>query len=742
MKEYLCKNHSKITGITFPDINIVRIRVRNGYDQFTQKDSVAVVEQDKKIEIFINQSNDVPEELVISPEKNSDSSIIYNKESELITFFYKRRCIAKTISPIYSNNKGTYVDFENPGEEYNFYGLGEKAGRLEKTGEDWVLKNNETYSYSEKCDSLYASIPFFIVVTKNDTFGIFLDQIQHSFFDFGKSKNHNKFTFGSESHHEIDFYFIFGNNPNEIVKSYFKLTGYSYFPPRRAFGHHQCRWSYKNEKQIRKLICNFKKHNVPCDMIYFDIDYMDKFKIFTVNEKAFPDIHNLLKDIKNEGYHPTFIVDPGVKEEAGYRVYEDGMKNNIFLKDSNGIWKGKVWAEGKTVFPDFYKNETRQWWANLHKNFVTKKLRTHVDIWNDMNEIAHGLKENPDDVFFEYNDRSLPYKEFHNAYALMEAKATNDYAKDSGKRTFILSRAGFSGIQRYAGIWTGDNWSNYSHLKMTISMMLNLSLSGIPIVGCDGLGYGGFCTPGAAIRWTQAMCLLPIMRFHSAKWFPPKEPWSFGKVVLKHIKKYIKLRYKFLPHLYNLAHKSHTKGELIIKPIFFDYPEDENTYNLDNQYLVGDSILVAPVVTPLLPWKKLYLPEGKWIRLEDGKEFTGRKWVRMLVPYSKCPIFIKKGSVIATQDVGTNHEPLNKTLFINVYPPEKGEILYEFYDDDGVNYNTKPTIINIKVDDRKILIKSISRGDSHYESIVVRVGDIEIKKIFLEELAFDEFSFV
>lgn len=735
MNEYLRISESKITEISFPYTNVGRIRVRNGHTQFTDKDSVAVVDYGRKLDLEIDQSG---EDVEIRPVENDEVGIVYNQQSELVNFLYKGLSIARTIRPVYSNDKGTYVDFRSE-TRYNFYGLGEKAGRLEKTGEDWVLKNNETYSYSEECDSLYASIPFFMVVSQSNTFGIYLDQIQHSFFDFGKAEK-ARFTFGSESHHEIDFYFIFADNPNEIVKRYFQLTGHPYFPPRRAFGHHQCRWSYKNEKQIRKLISNFQKHKVPCDMIYFDIDYMDGFRIFTVNENAFPDMPGLLADVKRAGYYPVFIIDPGVKEETGYEVYDDGVRKDVFLKDSEGIWKGEVFAEGKTVFPDFFKSQTRQWWTGLHKNLVSEKLKTHIDIWNDMNEISHGLKENPDDVFFEYKGSLLPYREFHNAYALMEAKATDEYAADSGKRTFILSRAGFSGIQRYAGIWTGDNWSNYSHLRMTVSMMLNLSISGVPLVGCDGLGFGGFCTPGAAIRWTQALCLLPIMRFHSAKWFPPKEPWSFGKVVLRRIREYVRLRYRFLPHLYNLAHKSHTKGELIIKPLFFNYPDDENTYNLDNQYLVGDSILVAPVVTPWLPWKRLYLPEGRWIRLEDGKEFTGRKWVRMLVPYSRCPIFVRKGSIIATQEVGTNHEPSDKTLYIDVYPPNEGEISYEFYDDDGTSCDTQPTVISIKVSNGRISIRSVHKGDSHYESLVVRVGDAEIGKISLEQLTCEDFS--
>jgi alpha-glucosidase len=721
MKAFSIREKDFIMDITFPFAGTARVRARRDFDCFTDKESFAVVKRGETLELDVSKDSDT---VSVSPVGDEGCSVMYDELRQTFAFLFQGEKIAESIEPIYNNKKGTFIDFNLKRNLHHFYGLGEKTGKLEKSGQDWVLSNKESYSYCEKSNAMYLSIPYFLVMTQTSNFGIFLDQAQHSFFDFGRDKKRNRFSFGSESHHEIDFYFFFGSTPAEIGGRYFRLTGNTYIPPRRALGHHQCRWSYKNEEEVRTVMANFRKHDVPADMLYFDIDYMDRFKMFSFDKAAFPNMTGLLSDIKEAGYHPVFIIDPGIKQEAGYHVYDEGVHNNHFVKDSHGLWQGTVWANGYTVFPDFFKESVREWWVKNHEEFFNRRIGHDVDLWNDMNEPAHCLEKSPEDVYFNYNGKWVAYREFHNAFALMEATATNAYAKKSGKRKFVLSRSGFAGIQRYAGVWTGDNYANYSHLRMTIAMVLNLSISGVPVMGCDGLGYAGLCTPGMAIRWSQAMVLFPIFRFHSAQMFPAKEPWSFGKVVLKQIRAVMKLRYSFIPHLYSLMLRAHFEGKTIIEPVFYNYPHDKKTYHLDNHYMVGKSILVAPVVQPLNPTKRLYLPEGEWIRLDDGKRYKGGSFRRIFVPFSRVPIFIKSGSIIFRQKPGCNNLPADKCLYVHLYPNPAVSIEEYFYDDDGTTFDSKLTRIKVSADSNNVVFTLIEKGDTHFDEIAVVVdGD-------------------
>lgn len=723
MRKYLHRSEDRLIEISFPLENVGRIRSRWGFEDFTLKDSLAVVWNQPNLEMEHQTQGDQVE---LRPDRTTQQSIRYQTETRLFEFTWQGVTIAQTLFPIHSNDGGTFLEFQNRPGFYRFFGLGEKSGGLEKSGQRWILKNNEPYSYDKSTNALYLSIPFFMVVTPQFSFGIFLDQVQHSFFDFGHY-DENRFSFGSESHHEIDFYFFFGHSPGDILQRYFQLTGHTFALPRRALGHHQCRWSYKDSQQIRTLMDRFEKYDVPADMIYFDIDYMDRYRLFTVNTASFPDMTALLDEVKARGFYPVFIIDPGVKAQKDYPVFEDGVNQDVFLKDSRGLWQGSTWAqkaEDRTaVFPDFFQETVRDWWIEQHRKFFQDQLKHDADLWNDMNEPAHGLRESPDDVHFQYQGRTLAYKEFHNAYALMEAQATAKYAKKRGLKKFILSRSGFAGIQRYAGVWTGDNWANYEHLQMTISMILNLSISGVPIVGCDGLGYSGWCSPGLAVRWAQAMVLFPIFRFHSAKMFPAKEPWSFGNLVLKEIRRVIRLRYSFIPHLYSLVLQSRLLGTLVVKPLFVDFPQDQGTYKTENQYQVGDSIIVAPVLHPLWPFKSFYLPEGQWYRFDNHKILKGKRRHTLVAFLHQIPIFIKAGSFIFRQEPGRHHKPKDRILQVHFFPLETQTVTADFFEDDGETQNSPVThlVFTWKKDLLKIQVKN--QGDTSFDQLHFFVKD-------------------
>ncbi|GIM27452.1 alpha-glucosidase [Clostridium polyendosporum] len=571
-----------------------------------------------------------------------------------------------------------------------FYGLGDKTGHLNKRGYNYEMWNTDDPSpHVESYKSLYKSIPFFITLREKYTFGIFLDNNFKTYFDMGK-ENSNYYYFGSDDGN-LDYYFITGIDMAEVVNGYTYLTGKTPLPQKWTLGYQQCRWSYTPESRIREVANNFRNKDIPCDVLHLDIDYMDAFKVFTWDKEKFPEPTKLLKDLKDNGFKVVTIIDPGVKKESGYDIYEEGLKNNYFAVDKDGItYVNKVWP-GDSVFPDFSDSKVRAWWAENQKIMVDTGVS---GIWNDMNEPASFNGPLPDDVQFRNEGRGGDHTEIHNVYGHLMSKATFEgLKKHTNKRPFVITRACYAGSQKYSTVWTGDNQSFWEHLRMSIPMLCNLGLSGISFAGVDVGGFSFDCTPELLSRWVQVGCFSPLFRNHSSMLTRDQEPWAFDEETLNINRKYIKLRYKLLPYLYDLLWQGETTGLPVMRPLVLHYSDDDKVHEINDEFLVGKNILVAPVVEQGKRSRAIYLPKGKWIDYWTKEELEGGRTILKEAPLDLCPIYIKVGSIIPNYPV-QNYvgEKEIEELTIDIYP---GNGHYTHYLDDGESFNYKSGKYNL-----------------------------------------------
>ena len=594
-------------------------------------------------------------------------------------------------------------------EDMYFYGLGERTGALNKKGKHYKNWNTDDPSpHGETFEQLYKSIPFLISIKDKEAFGIFFDNHFESHFDMGK-ENSNYYYFSAVDGN-LDYYFIYGPSVKNVVNEYTNLTGKTPLPQMWTLGYQQCRWSYAPKERALEIANAFRDKGIPCDTIYLDIDYMDGFRVFTWDNKKFENPKAFTDELKNMGFKVVTIIDPGVKIDKEYSIYSEGLANDYFAKDKDGIvYKNKVWP-GDSVYPDFMNSNVRKWWANNQKIMIDTGVS---GIWNDMNEPASFNGPLPDDVAFNEDGLEVTHKEIHNVYGHMMSKATYEGIKEyTNKRPFVITRACYSGTQKYSTIWTGDNQSTWEHLRMSIPMLMNLGLSGMCFCGTDVGGFGHDCTGELLSRWVQVGAFTPLFRNHSAMGTRDQEPWAFDKETEEINKKYIELRYKLIPYLYDLMWKCENTGEPIIRPLLFEYQDDKNTYEINDEFLCGDSILVAPVVEQGMRQKLVYLPKGsEWIDFWTGDSYNGGQYIIKEAPLDICPIFIKAASVIPN-GVQQNYigEKEIDELNLNIYlSKDKKEFKYIHYNDDGESFDYKNGIYN------------------EYEIIVSDKEDIDIK---------------
>lgn len=397
----------------------------------------------------------------------------------------------------------------------HIYGLGDKTGFLDKRGYAYEMWNSDIPdTHADFFPSLYKSVPFFISMRPHFTYGIFLDNTSKSYFDMGK-EDADSYYFAADGG-DLDYYFIAGETMRDIVGAYTGLTGRTALPQKWTLGYHQSRWGYITEDDIMDVAEKMRQCRIPCDSIHFDIDYMDSFKVFTWNKKNYKDPKKTLQKLTEMGYKPVTIIDPGVKKEDGYSVYEEGIKNGYFaFSAENELYVNEVWP-GDSVFPSFTNPKVRSWWADKQKFLIDMGVR---GVWNDMNEPASFKGPLPDDVqFADEDDTAILHKDAHNIYGHCMAMATKDgWLKYDGRRPFIITRAAYAGTQRYSLVWTGDNQSIWAHLQMAIPQLCNLGLSGFSYAGTDVGGFGADTTKELLARWVQVGCLSPFFRNHSAQ---------------------------------------------------------------------------------------------------------------------------------------------------------------------------------------------------------------------------------
>ncbi|HEX6899188.1 MAG TPA: glycoside hydrolase family 31 protein [Thermoanaerobaculia bacterium] len=584
-------------------------------------------------------------------------------------------------------------------DEDQVYGFGEKTGGLNKRGNklggsSLAMWNSDTFAYGLGTDPLYASVPFYLALRGGQAYGVFLDNTHRTSFDVGR-QSHGLLSFGADGG-ELDYYFIRGPHPKDVLRRFTALTGRVPLPPLWALGYHQCRYSYFPESRVREIARAFRDKRIPADVIWLDIDYQDGYRPFTWDRRRFPDPPKMLADLESAGFKTVAIVDPHPKKEPGYPPYDQGLAGDHFVKRPDGsVYEADVWPSqaekdpAPSVFPDFSRPATREWWGRLHAPL----LDAGVDgIWNDMNEPAiFGVPSGtfPLDVRHDNEGAPTDHAEIHNVYGFLMNRATWEGLVNlrPRERPFILTRATFAGGQRYAAVWPGDNVSTWDHFRGSIPMLLGMGISGLPYVGADIGGFVGGPTPELYTRWLQAGVFSPFMRTHAAKGSPDREPWSFGERHEEINRRAIELRYELLPHLYNLMWEAGETGLPPMRPLFLEHPEDPGTYDLDSELLFGPDLLVAPVLDEGAKERWLYLPKSDWYDFWTGRKEEGGKWTKTAVTLESIPMFVRAGGMVFRQPVvqHTGEMP-GKTLRVTVYPGAEPTARW-LYEDDGKSFD-------------------------------------------------------
>lgn len=608
----------------------------------------------------------------------------------------------------------------------HYFGLGEKTGFLDKTGYEYEMWNtDEPSAHLEYFKTLYKSVPFYIVLNPRYNYGIFFDNTYRTFFDMGK-ENADYIYFGADFGN-LDYYFIGGASLKEIISGYTSLTGTTPLPAKKTLGAHQSRWSYGSSKRVDQIIHSYIDNGIPLDYVHLDIDYMKDYKVFTFNDERFPNLKDKIKEWDKLGVGIISIIDPGVKVEDGYFMYEEGKKDNLFLTKDGEIYQNRVWP-GLSVYPDFSKKETRTWWSNATKILTDKGIR---GIWNDMNEPASFDGPLPDDVMFENDGNLANHLKMHNVYAHLMAKATyNGLKENTNIRPFVLTRAAYAGTQKYSTFWTGDNQSLWIHLQMAIPMLCNMGLSGFSLVGTDIGGFGGDVTKELLCRWVEAGSYFPLCRNHSSMLTRDQEPTAFDKETLEIYKKAIKNRYKLIPYYYDLFYQSEKDGLPVMRPLVLNYQNDQETYNLNDEFMIGDSILVSPVLESGKNKKMVYLPAGKWY-MQNTSVIYKEGYHIVDAPLGVCPTFVKMGSIIPSYDNVSNlNKEINEIIF-DIYPGKKEKYVHIY--DDGKTFDYQRGVLTkyyLDLNSKELKIK-VENNYQVYQNVKYRIYG-NIKEVLLD----------
>ena len=571
------------------------------------------------------------------------------------------------------------------------FGLGEKTGELSKRGRRWCMWNSDEPRHTFGRDPLYVSIPLLLLKDDRGWVCVMLDEPGMSWFDVGSE--HEEALAVTSASGTLDLYVWHAPTAAEAVRKYTDLTGRIDMPPLWALGFHQSRYSYKDRDEVLSVAQQMRRRGIPCDALYLDIHYMHGCRVFTWDTERFPDPEKLTDTLAAQGFKTVAIVDPGVKEDDSYRIYQEGMESDCFcLGDDNTPYVGAAWP-GYAVYPDFSREQVRSWWADSHHALFGAGVS---GIWNDMNEPADFTGDPHDRMQFTIppgvsmrpEGKPVPFDSLHNIYgqAMCLAAQTAFRKHLPGIRPFILTRAGYLGIQRLAAVWTGDNSSWWDHMALSIPMLLNLGLSGVPFVGADAGGFQDNASPELFARWFQYASMTPFFRCHSADGTRRHEPWAFGAEIEAACRKAAIQRYELMPYLYRCFHEAALTGAPVMRPLFWEFDDDQESFRINDQFLLGPSLLVAPVIQPGAGARAVYLPPGEWECRETGARYRGPRYILADSPLDVLPVYVRCPSVIpaACSHAHTGSacwDPL--ILHAYVIENENQEIPCEVYEDDG-----------------------------------------------------------
>ena len=570
----------------------------------------------------------------------------------------------------------------------HFYGFGEKNGGLDRRGRTLTFWNFDPLAwgdYTPLSEPLYQSIPAFVGLRDGVAFGVFTDNTRHMVFDVGDT-DPEKLTITAAAG-VIDQYVYAGPTIPEVLERYTRLTGRPVLPPRWTLGYHQCRWSYTPDTRVLEVAQEFRDRDIPADGIWLDIDYMDGYRSFTFHPEDFPDPAGLVSDLEGIGFKTTVIIDPGIKVDEGWDVYDTGVAGGHFIPQEDGVtpFVGEVWP-GPSVFPDFSSPGARDWWAGLIPALTDVGIR---GVWIDMNEPTSFLVEDdhtvPNQMPVDWDGLGASMGALHNVYAHLMARATRQGLLDAvpERRPFILTRAGFAGQQRYTAMWTGDSPSNFPMMAANLPMLLGLGLSGVSHCGSDVGGFSGWPSAQLFARWMALGSISPFFRGHVQTGTPDQEPWEFGEEVEDISRRMISIRYKLLPYYYSLFRAATLTGAPILRPLVWHFQDDPAVANLGDQAMLGPWLMTAPVLTEDAATRTVHLPPARWFEYHSGRIIDGPGTTVPEVPLAALPLYVREGAIIP-------HGPLMmwsdaapvSPLTLHVYPAEAATS-FTVYEDDG-----------------------------------------------------------
>jgi alpha-glucosidase len=437
--------------------------------------------------------------------------------------------------------------------------------------------------------------------------------------------------------------------PARVLLVWASLTGAPALPPSWALGHHHARWGFGSEQEVRRIVAGYQERGLPLDAVHLDIDHLDGHRVFTVDRERFPKLPVLAEELRRDGIRLVSIVDPAVKAQPGTAVYDSGSGEDAFVRDASGrLVEGVVWP-GEAVYPDFTDARVRKWWGGLYEERLAQGF---AGFWHDMNEpvsfTAFGENTLPRSARHALEGRGGDHREAHNVYALCMARAAYEGLRDlaPGERPFVFSRSGWAGMQRYGGTWSGDVATGWPGLRASLSLVLGLGLCGVPYSGPDVGGFDGSPSPELYLRWFQLASYLPLFRTHSSVRAGRREPWEFGDDVLEHARVALAERRRLLPYFFTLAHLARRTGAPYVRPLWWAAPEDRALRDCEDAFLLGDSLLVAPVLEPGTSRRAVLLPRGRWYDTATGEAYRGPGRVLVDAPLGRIPVFARGGAVL------------------------------------------------------------------------------------------------
>ena len=602
----------------------------------------------------------------------------------------------------------------------HYFGLGDKASELDLLGQQFTNWNTDSFGYGVDSDPYYRAIPFYYGLTpEHQAYGVFVDNTYRSTFDFARLNAEEVQILLAGG--EMNYYFIAGPELDDVSRRYHDLTGTPELPPLWGLGFHQSRWSYYPEERVYELADKFREERMPCDAIYLDIDYMDEYRCFTWDREYFPDPARMIERLRQQGFQTLVMIDPGIKkDEDGYWVYDEGTRQNVWCKRSNGdIMIGPVWPDN-CVWPDYTNPRVRDWWGKLYRELYT--IHGVSGFWNDMNEPAVFRVNHmtfPDHVLHDYDGHPTDHRKAHNIYGLTMSRATQEGLKKlkKRKRPYVLTRASYAGGQRFAACWTGDNVATWEHLGIANRQCQRMSISGFSLIGSDVGGF--FQDPDGELftRWMQLAAFHPVYRVHTmgnnndgaaqvdkearskmdAIDRRDQEPWAYGAPYTDAVRAAMNLRYRLLPYMYTALRRNVEEGVPVLRSLVFEDQTDPKLIDQQHEFVCGRHLLVAPVMKNNAFSRRVYLPRGVWFDFFTGERMEAQTFFDHKVELETIPVYARAGAVVPLYPVMqyANERPVEELTLRAFFGLDL--TTSELYEDAGEGYGYRNRDYHLRV---------------------------------------------